>query len=134
MTMSEDRPLLTLVKSEVLDEPDIALSDEELGLVHTLSTLCSFYSIDDFASFLFSSKFQDLTTRRPLFIVFEIGLFLDHTKTLKLLSSTEGLILVDEQSLAVFPENIHTVLDEADAKLQIGHWYSAAYHPENRFS
>ena len=84
MTMSEDRPLLTLVKSEVLDEPDIALSDEELGLVHTLSTLCSFYSIDDFVSFLFSSKFQDLTTRRPLFIVFEIGLFLDHTKTLKL--------------------------------------------------
>tara|TARA_B100000795_G_scaffold156518_1_gene117509 strand:- start:331 stop:735 length:405 start_codon:yes stop_codon:yes gene_type:complete len=134
MTMSEDRPLLTLVKSEVLDEPTIPLSNEEQGLVHTLSTLCSFYSIDDFASFLFSSKFQELTAQRNLFIVFEIGLFLDHTKTLKLMPSKEGLILVDEQNLGVFPENIHNVLDQTDAKHQINHWYNAAYSPENRFS
>lgn len=132
--MSEDRPLLTLVKSEVLGEPDIPLSDEEQGLVRTLSTLCSFYSIDDFASFLFSSKFQELTAQRHLFVVFEIGLFLDHTKTLKLMPSKDGLMLADEQGFGIFPENIHTVLDEADAKLQIEHWYGAAYRSENRFS
>ena len=59
--MGEDLPLLTMVKSKEIDDLPGDLSESLLGLRNSLSTLCSFYSVEDFIDFLFSDGFQNLT-------------------------------------------------------------------------
>ena len=55
--MADQQPLLTLVKKgEIAPRPH--LTPEDLALEQTLSMLCSFLSIEDFASFLKSKDFS----------------------------------------------------------------------------
>ena len=64
--MGDDLPLLTMVKSKQINESPDGLSKDSLELLDTLNTLCSFYSIEDFVSFIFSEKITkliDLMTR-----------------------------------------------------------------------
>ena len=58
----EDTPLLTMTKSRIVgEEPNI--SDESKALLDTLSSLCSFHSCEDLASFLFTDMFRNLVGR-----------------------------------------------------------------------
>lgn len=131
--MEESKPLLTLVKSRFVDEATPALEPQEVGLLETLSMLCSFHTAEDMASFLYSDMFQDLIGRRPPFIVFEIGVYLDHTKTLELIASEDGLIFADGQGSGAFVDNVHKVTNEQDAAQQLAHWHRVVYTSTGRY-
>ena len=89
-------PLLTMTKSRLLSEiPE--LNRESNVLLDTLSGLCSFYSVSDLASFLFSKKFCDLVEDKDPWIMFEIGVYINHNLTLDLIPDDGKLILIDSQ-------------------------------------
>ena len=87
-------PLITLViKSQNNDGLDL-LADNEKSLLDTLSMLCSFLSVKDFCSFIFSDKFSNLT-KYDLDLVFEIGLYTNHEITLELIL-TKNKMRIDD--------------------------------------
>lgn len=131
--MGESKPLLTLVKSRVVDEAVPALEPQEAGLIETLSMLCSFHTAEDLASFLYSEMFQGLVGRRPPFVVFEIGVYLDHTKTLELIASEDGVLFADGQASGAFVGGIHNTTSEQDAAQQLSHWHRIVYTSEGRY-
>ncbi len=131
--MHEGKPLLTVVKSRSIDDAEPPLEPQDESLLQTLSMLCSFHTAEDLASFLFSPTFQHLTANRPPFVVFEIGVYLDHTKTLELISSNKGIVFADVQSSGAFENNLHHVEDEKDAMNQLAHWHATVYDEIQRF-
>lgn len=131
--MEDGTPLFTMVKSQTLGDAPDSLSDKSRGLLETLSMLCSFYSADDLASFLFSSIFSELTRQGDAWLEFEIGLYVDHTKTLNLISSKNEILFADNAASGVFTENIHRCTDQQDTSIQIMKWYSLVHSPESRF-
>ena len=76
--MGEELPLLTMVKSKEINEVPDELTEQSIGLLGTLTSLCSFYSVEDFVSFIFSEKFIKIIDYDDPWVVFEIGLYLDH--------------------------------------------------------
>ena len=132
--MVEERPLLTMVKSRMIGEPHPVLSAADEGLLNTLSSLCSFMNAKDLASFLFSPMFTSLTSDREAFVVFEVGLFLDHTKTIDVVGSKDGLVFADAQASGAFSNNVHSVADEEDAVQKLTVWHGMVYTTESRFS
>ena len=131
--MGDSKPLLTLVKSRFVDEATPALEPKEAGLLETLSMLCSFHTAEDMASFLYSEMFQNLIGRRPPFIVFEIGVYLDHTKTLELIAAEDGVLFADGQASGAFVDNIHKATNEQDAARQLSHWHQVVYTSTGRY-
>lgn len=93
--MEERVPVITLVKkAEIAPRP--SLSPEDLALENTLEMLCSFLSLEDFMSFLRSEMFRSYACREEVWLVLEIGLYHDHTKTLQLYPEAEQLAIADE--------------------------------------
>jgi hypothetical protein len=131
--MDEDKPLLTVVKSRFIGDPHPPLEPKDDALLQTLSMLCSFHTTEDLASFLFSPMFQGLVSSRPPFVVFEIGIYLDHTKTLELIASEQGVLFADVQSSGAFQQDLHTALNEEDASKHLTHWHSTVYEEKGRF-
>ena len=88
----DEPPLLTMTKSRVIDnQPD--LSPESLQLLETLSGLCSFHTTEDLASFLFTEMFRKLVGDDEPWVVFEIGVYLDHTKIVEVISVHAGITI-----------------------------------------
>ena len=87
-------PVLTLVIKSIESEGVTKLEEEVQGLVGTLSMLCSFLSVKDFCSFIFSEKFKQLTMQE-LEVIFEVGIYSRHEVTLQLSASVDGVILND---------------------------------------
>jgi len=93
--MEERAPVITLVKkAEIAPRPP--LSPENLALQNTLEMLCSFLTLEDFISFLRSPMFRSYACREEVWLVLEIGLYRDHTKTLQLYPEAEQLAIADE--------------------------------------
>ena len=90
-------PLLTLViKSIDADRLD-GLNEDNKSLVNTLSMLCSFMSIDDFVSFIYSPKFVNLiNTEIP--VKFEIGLYTQHEIILEMIVEDNLIRLTDSRN------------------------------------
>jgi len=82
--VKEAVPQLTLViKSKAGGFSEI-VNREDNNLIQTLSMLCSFYTVDDLCSFLYSDKFQSMD--HDLYeLVFEMGLYSDHQITLEII-------------------------------------------------
>ena len=77
-------PQLTLViKSKAVGFSEIINGDDN-NLIQTLSMLCSFYTVDDLCSFLYSDKFQSMDNELYE-LVFEMGLYSDHQITLDII-------------------------------------------------
>ena len=77
-------PQLTLViKSKAADFSEIVNGDDN-NLIQTLSMLCSFYTVDDLCSFLYSDKFQSIDNELYE-LVFEMGLYSNHQITLDII-------------------------------------------------
>ena len=74
--------MFTMVKSTTDGDAPQELSEKSQGLLETLTMLCSFYSAEDLARFLFTPKFTELARQDEVWLGFEIGLYVDHTKTL----------------------------------------------------
>ena len=86
-------PVLTLVIKSIESEGVTKLEEEVQGLVGTLSMLCSFLSVKDFCSFIFSKKFKQLTMQE-LEVIFEVGIYSRHEVTLQLSASVEPIFAV----------------------------------------
>ena len=112
--MVGDVPLITLVKrEEIAGRP--SLSEEDLALETTLSMLCSFLTLEDFISFLSTPMFASYAQRDEPWVVFEIGLYQNHTKTLQLYPEPNRLTVTDEAATGVLDQNVWN--GQADAKL-----------------
>ena len=112
--MVGDVPLITLVKrEEIAGRP--SLSEEDLALETTLSMLCSFLALEDFISFLSTPMFASYAQRDEPWVVFEIGLYQNHTKTLQLYPEPNRLTVTDEAATGVLDQNVWN--GQADAEL-----------------
>ena len=130
--MGGDLPLLTMVKSKEIDDLPVDLSESLLALRNTLSTLCSFYSVEDFIDFLFSDSFQNLINYESPWIVFEVGLYLDHNKNMQLIPMRDKIILVDnvgcEWNGGTFESN-----SKKDILRELKMWCEMVFNPNSRF-
>ena len=103
--MGDGLPLITLVKKAEIG-PKPPLSPESLALEQTLSMLCSFLSLEDFISFLSSPMFQAYAQHEEMWVSLEIGLYVDHTKTLQLYPEHHGLTIADEAMTSAFEDHV----------------------------
>ena len=131
--MDDTPPMFTMVKSQTLGEAPESLSEKSQGLLDTLSMLCSFHNAEDLASFLYSPMFVELAQQGEVWVGFEIGLYVDHAKTLDLIPSEKDILFADNASTGVFEGNLHHCVDEKDAVLRLNQWYLVVHSPESRF-
>lgn len=103
--MEDEVPLITLVKKGEIG-PKPSLSPESLALEQTLTMLCSFLSLEDFISFLSSPMFQNYAQHEEMWVSLEIGLYVDHTKTLQLYPEHHDLTIADEAMTGAFEEHV----------------------------
>ncbi|MDG1546457.1 MAG: hypothetical protein P8Q55_03605 [Candidatus Poseidoniaceae archaeon] len=127
------RPLLTMCKSRAIDDAPGDISQHSLGLLQTLSSLCSFHNASDLASFLFSEQFNSLVGAGDPWVVFELGIFRDHKKTIELIAVAGNVTLADSQSTGAFENNIAvcTTLEEMERNIML--WHDAVYDEGGRF-
>ena len=130
--MGETLPLLTMVKSKNIDEIPDDLSEESANLLSTLCTLCSFYTVEDFVSFIFSEKFVKLVDYNEPWLVFEIGLYLDHQKNLQLIASKNSYLFVDNtrnnwNGGSLISKTKNEIITE------LNKWCSLVFEPNARF-
>lgn len=131
--MVEKKPLLTMVKLRTIDDGSQSLTDGSRALLDTLTMLCSFRTVEDLASFLFSPMFAELIGEDESWLVFEIGIYLDHTKTIELIPSKKEMLLADVQGSEVFENNIQIIESESEAVEMLSKWHLAVFNPTNRF-
>ena len=102
--MNSNTPLITMViKSKDYQKIDLLTSSQK-SLIETLSMLCSFLSVDDFCSFIFSSKFSDLISTYSG-LVFEIGLYTNHEIVLQLIGQGKKVTIIDNIGCGCFADN-----------------------------
>ena len=119
--MDEGVPILTLVKAkEIAERP--ALSPTQERLETTLTMLCSFLSVDDFISFLASQPFNELARKEDPWVVFEVGLYQDHTKTLELIASKASLLLLDSNHTGAFENHVWEGVPNEMMGRAVKHW------------
>ena len=87
-------PLLTLVIKSIDADRFDGLNEDNKSLVNTLSMLCSFMSIDDFVSFIYSPKFVNLINAE-IPVKFEIGLYTQHEIILDMIVENNLITLKD---------------------------------------
>ena len=92
--VDNDLPLITLVIKSLDDRKVNSLSNDQKNLIATLSMLCSFLSVKDFCSFIFSEMFDDLL-KCKLNLLLEIGLYTNHEVTLQL-SKVNGNFIIED--------------------------------------
>ena len=122
-----------MVISKYVGEKSETLTEEQNSMIETLSMLCSFLSIDDFVSFIYSEKFQNLLNESIPWIVFEVGYYQDHTKVIELIPTKKELIIADNQQTEVFDGNIATVCQQEDFVEQLSNWLGFASEHNSRF-
>tara|TARA_B100000579_G_C22536875_1_gene713389 strand:+ start:304 stop:699 length:396 start_codon:yes stop_codon:yes gene_type:complete len=130
--MGDDLPLLTMVKSKEINESPSDLSNDCFKLLNTLSSLCSFYSIEDFVSFIFSEKFTKLIDYDEPWLVFEIGLYLDHQKNIQFIASKNSYLFVDNVRIgwnggSFNSKNKNEIFNE------LSKWCEIVFNPNARF-
>jgi hypothetical protein len=133
-TMDEEqRPLLTLCKSRIIDGVPEWINEKSLALMETLSGLCSFYNANDLAAFLFSEMFDSLVGNDEPWIIFELGIFRDHKKMIEVIAVQGNITLADSQSSGVFENDIVVCNTSAEAELAIMRWHDFVYDESGRF-
>jgi len=119
----EDMPLLTMTKSRIVGiQPSLIPKSE--ALLDTLSGLCSFHTTEDLASFLFTEMFRELVGEGEPWIIFEIGVYKDHTKTLELIPVYDGMTLADGFMTGGIPDNISIVKSESECSQALLNWHN----------
>ena len=120
-------PLITLVlKSQNNNRLD-QLADDENSLIDTLSMLCSFLSVKDFCSFIFSDKLSSLT-KYDLDLVFEIGLYANHEITLELGINKEKMRIDDLIDQGCFDNNSFEFSTFEELENGINRWLTCIFN------
>ena len=125
--VDSELPLITLViKSQSNHGLDL-LADNEKLLLDTLSMLCSFLSVRDFCSFIFSDKFSSLT-KYDLDLVFEIGLYTNHEITLELSLTKERMRIDDLIDQGCFDNNSFEFSMFEELEIAINLWLTSIFN------
>ena len=120
----DDSPLLTMTKSRLVNvQPE--LSSQSEMLLETLSGLCSFHTSEDLASFLFTGTFRSLVGGGNPWVIFEIGVYKDHTKTVEITPIDGELTIADTSMNGSIPNNVATVKTESDCARILLNWYNS---------
>ncbi|NCF97830.1 MAG: hypothetical protein GWP21_07975 [Euryarchaeota archaeon] len=118
----DESPLLTMTKSRVIDnQPE--LSPESLHLLEMLSGLCSFHTSEDLASFLFTEMFRKLVGNGEPWVVFEVGVYLDHTKLVEIIAVHDGITVADSSMSGLIPDNVVIVKNQEDCAEILQKWH-----------
>ena len=119
--MDDALPLLTLVKK---NEIGVCPSDEgSVGLDQTLQMLCSFYTVEDLGSFLSSEIFERYGRTQDAWVVLELGIYKDHTKTIEMIPSAEDFTLADASQSGVFAGDVWRGKNVADLLDAVRTWH-----------
>ena len=102
--MEDILPKITLVKQREIGAGPT--DDASLGLDQTLQMLCSFYTLEDLGSFLSSEMFEQYGRSGDAWVVLELGIYKEHTKTIEMIPSAEGFLLADVLQSGVFEGNV----------------------------
>ena len=129
----QQRPLLTLCKSRIIDGVPEWINEKSLALMETLSGLCSFYNANDLAAFLFSEMFDSLVGNDEPWIIFELGIFKDHKKMIEVIAVQGNITLADSQSSGVFDNDIVVCNTSSEAEIAIMRWHDFVYDESGRF-
>lgn len=127
------RPLLTMCKSRIVEGIPESLSEKSLALLQTLSSLCSFHSAADLAGFLFSEMFDSLVGNNEPWIVFELGVYRDHNKTIELIAAAGNITLADSQSSGAFEGDVVQCTSVGEMEKIIMQWHDTVYDDGGRF-
>jgi hypothetical protein len=120
----DDSPLLTMTKSRLVNaQPE--LSSQSEMLLETLSGLCSFHTSEDLASFLFTETFRSLVGDGNIWIIFEIGVYKDHTKTVEITPIDGEMTIADTSMNGSIPNNVAIVKTESDCARILLNWYNS---------
>ena len=87
--------------------------------------LCSFLSVKDFCSFVFSDKFDDLV-KCDLNLSFEIGLYTNHEVTLQLTINNGWLIIEDLFGDGYIDNRRIECVSSDDFEATIDNWVASA--------
>ena len=118
----DESPLLTMTKSREIDsQPE--LSPESLHLLETLSGLCSFHTCEDLASFLFTEMFRKLVGNSEPWVVFEVGVYLDHTKIVEVIAVHDGITIADPTISGLIPNHVAIVKNLEDCAEILQKWH-----------
>ena len=123
--MNEGTPLLTMVIKSPNDAV-ASINEQFTPLVNTLSMLCSFLSVDDFCSFIFSEKFIELNKQNIAF-VFEVGIYSNHEKTLELICDNNEIILKDLLNQSCFDGDLINCSSKKDLQSNLNLWLSLVF-------
>ena len=115
-------PLLTMTKSRILSNIP-QLSEESMNLLNTLSGLCSFYTVGDIASFIFSPNFLALIHNSESWIMFEIGVYKNHNLTLDLIPANQYFVLSDSQKKGGLSHDTVEIKSEKALNEVLTNWY-----------
>ena len=118
-------PLVTLVIKSLDHKKIESLSDSQKMLVETLSMLCSFLSVKDFCSFIFSEKFDNLI-ECDLNLSFEIGLYTNHEVTLQLTINNGRLMIEDLFGDGYIDNRRIECVNSDDFEATIDNWVASA--------
>ncbi|MBS72667.1 MAG: hypothetical protein CMA91_00210 [Euryarchaeota archaeon] len=120
-------PLLTMTKSRVIDEiPE--LSEKSTALLHTLSSLCSFHTSEDLASFLFSDMFRELVSAPHPWVIFEIGIYKNHSIVIEAIPIDNGIKLADSSMKGLIPGNVSDISSELECSQILNNWLDGNAH------
>jgi len=121
---STDDLLLTMTVSRLIDELPENIDED---LFNTLRGLCSFKSLEDLVSFLFSENLCKMMSSSP-WVVFEVGLYLDHTKTIEVVHYSDYLVIADFAASGVFSDNAETFDTQLVLQNKLAAWI-AQFNP-----
>ena len=119
--MNDNLPLITLVIKSKDNHNVESLTDSNKSLVETLSMLCSFLSVSDFCSFIFSKKFSNLMGC-DLDLTFEIGIYSNHEVTLELTGIKDKFVLTDIDEKNYFPNSSISCSSFDELEIIINNW------------
>ena len=103
------------------------LNHSQKELIDTLSMLCSFLSVKDFCSFIFSDKFSNLT-KYDLDLVFEIGLYANHELTLELSLNKGKMRIYDLIDQGCFDNNSFEFSMSEELEIGINNWLTCIFN------
>ena len=120
-------PLLTMTKSRVIDEIP-KLSEKSTALLHTLSSLCPFHTCEDLASFLFSDMFRELVSAPHPWVIFEIGIYKNHSIVIEAIPIDGGIKLADSSMKGLIPGNVSDISSELECSQILNNWLDGNAH------
>lgn len=131
--MSETLPMFTMTVSRELEEAPVTLNQKSEELLSTVKTLCSFKNSQDLAHFVFSELFADLARTELPWLVFEVGIYRDHTKVIELIPTKHDMTLADLSCSGAFIQNVQKTSDRDEFSALLEKWFDLVYDKDSRY-